>query len=166
MSGSLSFFKFFFCFSADGIGHCRFVKRRIVKMGVYLRCVQIAVAKDLLERAGVDAVFQHKRGGCVAQLMRRITAGVKPGLKQLFIDHFLHAADAYTADVAADEQRVFVLWRELFAIADSKIVIDSFSAAVGKEHNTLLVAFAEDTEMILVYIRGVQRDELRNAQAA
>lgn len=87
------------------------MKRGIVQMGVYLRCIQIAVAEDFLERAGVHAVFQHESGGCVSQLMRRIPAGVKSGLKQLFVDHFLYAADTYTAVVAADEQRVFVLRR-------------------------------------------------------
>ena len=135
-------------------------------MGVYLRCVQIAVTEDFLERAGVNAVFQHERGGCVAQLMRRIAAGIKPGLQQLFINHFLYAADTYTAVVAADEQRVFVLRRELFSIADSKIIINRFTAAVSKKYDTFLVALAEDTQMILIYIRGVQRNELRNPQAA
>ena len=118
------------------------MKRGIVQMGVYLRCVQIAVTEDFLERAGVNAVFQHECGGCVAQLMRRIAAGIKPGLQQLFINHFLYAADTYTAVVAADEQRVFVLRRELFSIADSKIIINRFTAAVSKKYDTFLVALA------------------------
>ena len=43
------------------------------------------------------------------ELVRRIAAAVKPRLKQLLIDHFLNAADAYPAVVAAYEEGLLVL---------------------------------------------------------
>ena len=82
---------------------------RIVKVGVYLRRVQIAVAKHLLKRTRIDAVFQHKSSCGVPELVRRLAAPVKPRVKQLLIDHFLNAADAYPAVVAAYEERLFIL---------------------------------------------------------
>ena len=67
-------------FAPDWICHCSLVQGRIVKVGVYLRRVQIAVAKHLLKRTRIDAVFQHKSRRGVPELVRRIAAAVKPRL--------------------------------------------------------------------------------------
>ena len=98
--------------------------------------------------------------------MGRITGSVQTGQLQLFFHHFLHTADTDPALIPAYEQGVFILGNDFFRITHSKIVVDGFPTALSKIDHPLFIAFAGNAQMILVDIRKVQRDKLRNAHTA
>ena len=132
------------------------MQRGIVQVCIDLRRIQTAVAQNLLQCAGIHAVFQHQRRRRVAQLMRRITARVQAGGEKLLFQHILNCAGSHSASFLTDKQGFFVGFFHIFVISDRQIVVNGLSTALSKEYHTLFVAFTEYAYMILIYVCYVQ----------
>ena len=133
-------------------------------MGVYFRGIQVLVAQDLLHRPHVHAVLQHQGGGGVAQLVGGILGAVQPRLGQVL---FHQGVDHGAADpLVAGRQEQGIPVRPGNGPPHRQIVPQRVQARLVQVHHAHLVALAQDPQGILVNVRQVQPDELRNPQPA
>ena len=96
------------CFPADRICHGRLVQSGVVQVGIDLGRIEIAVAQDLLQGAGIDAVFEHQGRRRVPQLVGGVAACVQTGGQQLAFQHVLDPASRDPAILSADKKCIFV----------------------------------------------------------
>lgn len=133
-------------------------------MGIDLSGVQVFVAQNLLEGADVHAVLEHERGGSVAELVWGVLGAVQSGHSQVFFHQLFHGglADALTA--LADEEGVFV--DDADGTPGGQVVAQGGAAGVVEVEDALLVALAQNAELVVPQVGEVEADQLGDPQAA
>ena len=114
---------------------------------------------DLLQADVIGFVCQQIGGKGGPELVDRDIVGAGHG-RRIFLDHAFNGPRRHPRMIAADKERVSILWNDFFRISYRKIVINRFPTALRKKHDTLFVAFPEYSQVILIDIRDIQRDQL------
>ena len=111
------------------------------------------------------SVLIHQCSGCVSQLVTGVSLCAQTDFFKLLVHHRLNGLDGHPAVVAADKQRVFILY--FIYGAHAHVVVDRVDAGGVEIDDALLVALAEHTDRAIVADIGVvQPRHLRNAQTA
>ena len=135
-------------------------------MSVYFGGSEVLVTEHVLEYAHINAaVLVHQRRGCMAQLVAGVSLCAQTDFFKVLVHHRLNGLDGHPAVVAADKQRVFILY--FINRAYTHVVVDRVDAGGVEIDDALLVALAEHTDRAIVADIGVvQPRHLRNTQTA
>ena len=122
------------------------------------------MSQNFLNRLDIYAAGKHHGSSSMAQLMGRELGGVQSRLQKCFLHQPMDGGNADSVAVSGAEECPVV--GKLFLIAFFQIVIQCFSASRAKLNETFLIAFADDTDAVLIYIRLIQSHKLTAADAA
>ena len=133
-------------------------------MGIDFRGIQVLVSQHLLHRPHIHAVLQHQRGSGMPKLMRGVLGAVQPRLRQAFFHQGIHHRPADS--LVSPRQKQGVPIRPGDGPAHRQIIRQRILTRLVQIHDPHLITLTQNPQCVVVDIRQVQPDQLRNTQPA